>query len=140
VITIFDVMDWDTIETFLKDTVWGVIILGALGSGLLLLILNVVGRANKGLKYLWIFYKQGRNEMSNKLKSDSIYLESIKFVSNSVAIAFLTFLIISSMLMHFRGTYYMVLAALGLISAVILINVWYYMFTLIIKAYRTRMK
>ena len=133
-------MDWNTIETFLKDTIWGVVILGALGSGLLLLILNVIGRTNKTIKYLWIFYKQGRNNMSNRLKSDSIYFESIKFVSNSIAVGFLTNLILSSMLMHIRGTYYMVLSVFGLISAIILIIVWFYMFTLIVNAYRTRMK
>lgn len=55
-------MDWTGVTNLLKDTVWGIIILSAIGSGLLLLVLNLVGRANRKIRLLWLFYKIGRRK------------------------------------------------------------------------------
>jgi len=67
------------IESWLKDTVWGVIILGTIGGLLSTIILNFIGKANKGIKWLKIWYKEGNEEIYNKLLVDKYYFERIKF-------------------------------------------------------------
>ncbi len=74
-------MDWYGIETFLKDTVWGIVILGALGGGLLLLVFNIIGRTNKGIQWLKVYYKEGNEEILEKLKNDKEYLQIAIFAS-----------------------------------------------------------
>ena len=72
-------MDWNSIEHFLKETIWGLILLGALGSALSYFALNLIGRANKGRKLLWAFYKEGRTRIFNRALKSSSYKEQIRF-------------------------------------------------------------
>ena len=72
-------MNWNNIEHFLKETIWGLILLGALGSALSYLALNLIGRANKGRKLLWAFYKEGRTRIFNRALKSSSYKEQIRF-------------------------------------------------------------
>ncbi|RRQ48707.1 hypothetical protein DZC72_13590 [Maribacter algicola] len=83
-------MDWQIIEKSLLNSVWGVILLGALGSFLFWGILNLVGRANKGVKNLWIFYREGREKLFFKLKENDLRFEYFKYTSSRFRIHFVT--------------------------------------------------
>ena len=72
-------MDWNEIETFLQSSIYGTVILSIIGGLILLLILNIVGRANKGIKNLWVYYSIG-NKASRDLMFDSVdYYEFVKY-------------------------------------------------------------
>lgn len=72
-------MDWIAIETFLKDTVCGIILLSVISGAILLMILNLLGRANKGVKSLWMFYKEGRKQVIEELAISPNSFEKFKF-------------------------------------------------------------
>lgn len=63
-------MDWNSIEHLLKDTIGGIIFLSAIGGALLLAMLNLYGRANKGIKKLRILYREGRKQILISLIND----------------------------------------------------------------------
>lgn len=52
--------------------------LGALGSGLTLLVLNLVGRLRKGSKKYWIYYKEGNERITQRMINNVHYYERIK--------------------------------------------------------------
>ncbi|MEO0506800.1 MAG: hypothetical protein AAF090_11660 [Bacteroidota bacterium] len=72
-------MDWNSIEHLLKDTIGGIIFLSAIGGALLLAMLNLYGRANKGIKKLRILYREGRKQILISLINDEQYFEYFKY-------------------------------------------------------------
>lgn len=76
-------MDWTSIKDWLLQTVTGSIILGALGSFLFWSILNLIGKTNKRVKSLWIFYKEGRKKLFNTLIENDLEFEWYKYKASS---------------------------------------------------------
>lgn len=67
-------MEWKQIEEFLLNSIWGVVVLGALGSLLFYIVLNLVGRANRNIRRYWIFYRRGREFMFKKcIENDEMF-------------------------------------------------------------------
>lgn len=56
-------MDWNVVETFLKESVWGMVILGALGSGLYILIMKVFSFAKSTIR-------RGRDNTKKKIRNN----------------------------------------------------------------------
>jgi hypothetical protein len=54
-------------ELYTKYPIWSAIILGAIGSILGVMLLNIIGRTNKGIKNLWIWYKEGRERLLREM-------------------------------------------------------------------------
>lgn len=114
-------MEWTEIATFLKDTVWGVIILGALGSGLLLLILNLVAKANKKIRVFWIFYKQGRKKVIVEIAGSKERLAHARW--NSLFLLITTSLSLSTGIFEIRPEKTIFSSILALILTILSIGV-----------------
>ena len=128
------------IEHFLKETVVGIIVLGALGGGLLLLTLNVYGRANRGIKKLRVLFKDGRNEILKSLLEDEHYFNYYKFKCyiQSIEVSMITIIACISLFSGGVSVNWIPAVIIG-ISLVMLWVITMFQRKLLVKAYYAKM-
>ncbi len=133
-------MDWNSIEHLLKETIGGIIVLSAIGGALLLVLLNLYGRANRGIKKLRIIYKEGRKQILKELIEDEQYFEYFKYKCLIQTIEACTFTL-TALTVYFTGVLFEIIIALVLlfIGLVIFWAILLFRRSLLEKAYYTKM-
>lgn len=123
-------MEWDSIKIFFLENVFGVLLLGALGSIIGFLILKLVGITYPQFKRLRLFYLKGIEEIKNELVDSPYKLKKVifKIQIRTMHICLLTGLSILLVILiyAFQGDIYSVFIISMIIGALwIYLNIYY---------------
>ena len=107
---------------------------------MLLVLLNLYGRANRGIKKLRIIYKEGRKQILKELIEDEQYFEYFKYKCLIQTIEACTFTL-TALTVYFTGFLFDIIIALVLlfIGLVIFWAILLFRRSLLEKAYYTKM-
>jgi len=73
-------LEWESLQLFLLDAVFGVVLLGTLGRLVGILALKFIGRVNSQIKRLGLFYRRGKEELKLELVNAPTKLKKAIFM------------------------------------------------------------